>query len=201
MRLASIFSFFLTFIFAQTEAAEPAPKGLERIAASMFVAQCINNRELWFDHANLYQRFRSRNDGQTKSISDLPIFNDTTIEEYILDGRVTVSALGAGYQGRAEILGGVRANDSQKYCFISSEGARREKIIAALENEGARSKAGVADAEETARFCFNGLRRSQVAHEIYIFIHVGDDEHSASRGEILIRYDVEPGATSCTDGG
>lgn len=201
MRLTLVFLLVFQSLVTHAVAADAAPKGLERVIAAMFVTRCVDQQSQWADESVIRQTFRSRTSEQTQSISGLSDFSNDLIEEFNLDGRVFITALGKGGRERANIFGGIRLTDSRQYCYFNSAGSNRAAIVAELENQGARRRADPSGAEKDETFCFNHLRRNAVAHEVYVFTHAGvDGENLSPRGETLIRYDTGPGASSCLGG-
>lgn len=172
-------------------------KGFERIAPSMFSAQCLNaeDREDWSDPSIMRQRYRTRKDGATKSLSGLPIFEDRSLSEYSLDGRGVVTVMGGAGADRPALLGGIRTTEAQQFCYLNFVGSDSDKLTAALRNERIRLRVDSSVDGELERYCSNRLRLRQTPHEIFVFIDVAVE--NASRSELVVRFDLAEDATSC----
>lgn len=173
------------------------PKGFERVAPSMFSAQCLSagDRDEWSDHSVMRQRYRTRKEGGTKSLSGFPVFEDKSLFEYSLDGKGIVTVTGNAGAERALLLGGIRTTEKHQYCYLNFAGSDWDKLSAALKNERIRPDLDSSVSGEAGGYCSNKLRKKRTPHEIFVFNDIATE--NASRSELVVRFDMVEDATSC----
>lgn len=185
--------------FPAIQETKAAPAGLEQSVGWVFINSCIDSRDRdkWSDGKAMRDAFRRRQVGATESISGFDIFEDEDFREYSLDGKIHISSPGAS-GGRASVYGGIRTNESHQYCYMNTEGADKEKITEALDDQKIRPRQKLENEELSQTYCSRSLKNAAVPHEIFVFsgsLLANDD--LVSRGEVLIRYDLAETAMSC----